>query len=76
MGYTERMTVMSKAAIKQLSMAQRQELLETICEVMAEERLSNAERKLTDARLDEYYRHRKPGKPAELVIKQLLAGLK
>ena len=70
------MTVMSKAAIKQLSPTQRQALLEIICEVMAEESLSKTERKLIDARLDEYYRHRKPGKPAGQVVKQLLAGIK
>lgn len=69
------MTVMSKQAIRKLSAAQRQALLETICEVMAEERnvppISDAERKLISERLDAYERTRKPGKPIEQFMQEL-----
>jgi hypothetical protein len=74
------MAVMSKQAIRKLSVAQRQALLETICEVMSEERnvppISDAELELIRERLSAYERAGKPGKPIEQFMQELDARRK
>lgn len=74
------MAVMTKAEVRKLSAAQRQALLEAICEVMAEERnvppISDTERKLICERLEAYERSGKPGKPIEQFIEELHARRK